>query len=290
MKLLAAKPFAQVGCELGEGLQLFPSGEMRFVDIPQGRVYRLEESKALLELELSHEVSKSLPTTFGQMVLGRKSVLFFDELGKKLGEIALEMQGDNLRCSDGCVLPDGSVVLGIVDRDLKTNAGLLIRIDGKGQIHEVCGGATIPNGVAVMPDGQRVIWVDSPTQQLVEFSIKPDGALSQPRPYFEIPKDLGVPDGLTVDSDGGIWIAMWGGGKVVRVSSELVIDVLVEVGCKNVTSCAFDHRGNLLITTAKAALSEAEAKMPGAGDIWIVQASELDVSGLETYAAKVRHS
>lgn len=290
MKTLVAKPYAQAGCTLGEGLQLFPSGEVRFVDIPRGLVFRLHEKSASLESSYEHEVSKSLPAENGQVVLGREELLFLDLEGKLRGKLSLNLKGSNLRCSDGCVLPDGSLLIGIVERDLREKAGSLVRIDKHGVLTEIVSGATIPNGVAVMPDAKSVIWVDSPTQTLRLFPILGDYSLGASESYFEIPREHGTPDGLTVDSEGGIWVAMWGGSKVVRVSPNREIDLVVEVGCRNVTSCAFDTKGNLLITTAKAALSEEEENMTGAGDVWFVPHSEHGFSGLQSHTALVRHS
>lgn len=289
MKTLTAKPYAQVACTLGEGVQLFPSGRIRFVDIPQGNVFRLDGTVAILENSFEHEVSKALPAENGQVVLGRDQILFLDDSGQLQSQLSLNLSVSNLRCSDGCVLPDGSLLIGIVERNLQEKAGSLVRVNNQGILSEVLSGATIPNGVAVMPENKSVIWVDSPTQTLVLFSILDDFSLGSAETYFEIPKEHGVPDGLTVDSEGGIWVAMWGGGRVIRVSPEKEIDHIVEVSCRNVTSCAFDAVGNLLITTAMAALTEEEA-LAGAGDVWFVDHSEVGFSGLESHIALVRHS
>lgn len=290
MKRFQAQLISSVGAELGEGAQLFPDSFFSFVDIPNGKVFRLSQGAVILERKFDHEVSKSLPWLDGQVVLGRNFIHLINSVGDEIGQFQVSDLDSNLRCSDGCVLPDGSLLVGLVDRDLANGRGSLIRISQDLGVEVVVEGATIPNGIAVMPGGKSFIWVDSPTQTLLLFPLLEDGRVGEPREYFRIDPNLGVPDGLCVDSVGGIWVAMWNGGKVIRVGPEGRLDAIVEVGCLNVTSCAFDQLGNLLITTATAALSEEQAKLPGAGGIWMVEQRQHGFTGLETLVAKVRHS
>ncbi len=290
MKTLKAQLFSSVGAELGEGAQLFPDSFFRFVDIPNGKIFRLAHGAVILEKKFEHEVSKSLPWFDGQVVLGRNFIHLIDSSGDEVSAFQVSDLNSNLRCSDGCVLPDGSLLVGLVDRDLAEGQGSLIRITQNLEVEVVVRSATIPNGIAVMPDGKSVVWVDSPTQTLKLFPLLEDGGVGEARDYFRIDPALGVPDGLCVDSAGGVWVAMWNGGKVIRVGPKASLDAIVEVGCLNVTSCAFDQLGNLLITTATAALPEDQQKLPGAGGIWMIEQKQHGVMGLETLVAKVRHS
>lgn len=290
MQSLSASLLSELRAELGEGAQLFPDGTFRFVDIPNGKVFRLEDSNATLEQKLQHEVSKSLPWKEGQIVLGRNFVHFFDREGKERSSLQVSAESSNLRCSDGCVLPDGSLLVGIVDRDLAQGAGSLLHISPNLRITEVLTGATIPNGIAVMPGEKNVVWVDSPTQTLMMLPLNLAGEIGKPESYFAIEESLGVPDGLSVDSEGGIWVAMWGGSKVIRVSPDREVDVQVEVGTKNITSCAFDSANNLLITTATAALSQEELGVEGAGGIWILEQAKHGFQGLKPWVFGVRHN
>jgi len=289
MKMLEASVLIDLQAELGEGGQLFPDGSFRFVDIPNGKVFHQQGNQAIEELSFDHEVSKCLPWDKGLIVLGRNFLHLLDETGKELFRKQLSETDSNLRCSDGCVLPDGSILVGLVDRDLAPSAGSLIQVSNELTVSEVITGATIPNGVGVMPDRKSVVWVDSPSQKLMLIPIESSG-MGKPISYFEIDKEWGVPDGLCVDSEGGIWVAMWSGGKVIRISPEKEIDLVVEVGCQNVTSCAFDLSDNLVITTATAALPEKESASLGAGGIWIVEQHRHGFAGLETAVAKVRHN
>lgn len=289
MRALTSSLLCDLRTELGEGAQLFPNGDFRFVDIPNGKVFRLLGKISAVEFNLSHEVSKSLPWQEGQIILGRNYIHGFDQNRAEVFRLKVSDESTNLRCSDGCVLPDGSLLVGILDRDLAVGQGALIHISTSLEITEVVSGVTIPNGLGVMPDSEEVVWIDSPTQTLVTLPINDSGLVGKPQKYFQIEESLGVPDGLTVDSEGGIWVAMWSGAKVIRVSPNREIDLQVEVGTKNVTSCAFDSFDNLLITTATAALSEEELQIAGAGGIWTLEQNKHGFRGLKPLVSKVRH-
>jgi len=290
MKSLAASLFCELRAELGEGLQLFPDGTSRLVDIPNGKVFRLDNQTPIHERQLAHEVSKSLPWQAGQVILGRHFLHFFDQDGNESSRLKVSEESSNLRCSDGCVMPDGSLLIGLVDRNLRAAAGSLIHVAISRDIAEVLSGATIPNGIAVMPGEREIVWVDSPTQTLVLFPINQEGRLGEREDYFVIEDSFGVPDGLTVDSEGGIWVAMWGGSKLIRVSPDRKIDIQVEVGTKNITSCAFDSADNLLITSATAALSKDEQVSSGAGGVWILEQAKHGFRGLKPLVSGVRHN
>lgn len=289
MRKLQARLLIDSSLTLGEGLQLFPDEKLHCVDIPNGQTFVLSEESLVLEKSFSHETSKVLPWEQGQLVLGRNYIHQFDQLGGEIGTVAVCKPDSNLRCSDGCVLPDGSLLIGLVDRDLIPGQGSLLRITNNLLVEVIVDAATIPNGVAVMPDGKSVVWVDSPEQKLMLFPIAENGSLGKPKELFEIPNNLGTPDGLTVDQRGGIWVALWGGGKVIRISADQEIDFEISVECQNVTSCAFDSAGKLLITTASVALSEADAGKAGAGGIWVCDLNEFGFSGIKSFVSKIRH-
>jgi sugar lactone lactonase YvrE len=262
--------------ELGEGLQLFPDGDLRWVDLTEGKIFRFdgEANKALHSFD--HEVSKVLPAQQGSIALGRYGPVAIDPSGQVAGSLEFLDIGSNLRLSDGAVLPDGSLAVGVLERDLAKGQGSLVQITNELEVIEVVSGATIPNGCGLLPSGQELVWVDSPTQTL--SLLKWDAAarrLGPPRPLALIPTEYGVPDGLCVDSQGGIWVAMWGGGKVLRFSPEGEIALIVEVGTPFVTSCSFDQAGNLMISTASITIDKKDRpNFPGAGGIWMLPAAQ----------------
>jgi len=280
---MKAELVAAVGAELGEGAVLFPDGSVRWVDLLRGQTFRWVDGVNAPGPEFPHEVAKVLPGSSDDLVVGRESVMTLSTEPRVVAAIGAE--GSNVRGSDAAILPDGSLVFGVVDRDLGAGAGSLRWTDGVRE-REVVGGATIPNGVAVMPDAHRVVWTDSPTQRLDVFDIDPHEGLVDRRPYAAIPEGFGTPDGLCVDDEGGVWVAMWGGGCVVRIGEEGGVDAVVEIGTPHVTSCAFDRDDNLIVTTAAVVLSREERRRyPGAGGLWLVEQGTHGAHGARTYSA-----
>jgi len=286
---LKASLVLDCGAELGEGLQLFPDGDMRWVDLTEGKIFQFD-GKANQSLHgFDHEVSKALPANQGTIALGRYGPIAIDQSGQVIGSLDLLDSSSNLRLSDGAVLPDGSLVVGILDRDLAAGQGSLVQLTNDLEIRELVSGATIPNGCGLLPSGQELVWVDSPTQTLSLLAWNSEtGTLGPVKPWAEIPAEYGVPDGLCVDGQGGVWVAMWGGGKVLRVNQAGEIDLIVEVGTPFVTSCGFDRANNLLITTAAVTIAKDQrSDFPGAGGIWMVPANQHGRAGQKIAVANL---
>jgi len=274
--------------ELGEGLQLFPDGDLRWVDLPEGKIFRFDGITNQLLHNFDHEVSRALPAEQGTIALGRYGPIAINRSGRVVGSLDILAANSNLRLSDGAVLPDGSLVVGIVDRDLAEGRGSLVQLTNELDVIELVSGATIPNGCGLLPSGYELVWVDSPTHTLSVLGWNSaTGRLGSPHKLAAIPSEHGVPDGLCVDSHGGIWVAMWGGGKVVRMSPAGEIELIVEVGTPFVTSCSFDGANNLIITTAAVTIPrDQRLKFPGAGGIWMVPADE---HGRQSQSIAVAH-
>lgn len=121
-------------------------------------------------------------------------------------------------------------------------------------------GITMSNGLGWSPDARIFYHVDSAARQLRAYSADPEsGALSAPRPLFSVAPPI-LPDGLAVDADGHIWLALWGAGAVVRLAPDGHETGRIEVPTPRVSSCAFGGPGlrQLFITTACEGATEAE--------------------------------
>ncbi len=267
---------------LGEGPQLFPDGALRWVDLLRGEVYVRSDDHSRLVATHRHEVSKVLPWSGGHLALTRAGLEAVTPDGALAWTLDLTGGDNSVRCSDGTVLPDGTVAVGIVDRDLTPGRGSLVRVLGDGESIRVVDGATIPNGIDVTDDSSALVWVDSPTRTLMRLAIDPsDGNLGAPRAWVSLPEQWGVPDGLCSDDAGGVWVAMWGGARVVHIDASGSVDATVFLPLDHVTSVAFDADNTLIITTASVLLSESErANSPGAGGLWGVAAPLHGTRGL----------
>ncbi len=124
-------------------------------------------------------------------------------------------------------------------------------------------------------DGTRMYYIDSPKRTVDVFDFDAQtGAIANRRAVIEIPEDAGVPDGMTLDAGGRIWVALWGGGAVCCYSPEGRLEEVVEVEAPQTTSCCFggEDLGVLYITSAREGLTaEQVAGAPDAGGVFAVR-------------------
>jgi len=139
-------------------------------------------------------------------------------------------------------------------------------------VSEVVRGVTISNGLGWSPDGHTLCYIDSPTYGIDAFDTEPgSGAISGRRRLVDLPREWGLPDGMTVDEEGFLWVAFWTGSAIRRLdpTGELVSTVGFPVSL--VTSCTFGgpDLDELYVTSARGDLSEAELRdQPAAGGLF----------------------
>jgi len=267
---------------LGEGPNLFPDGTLWWVDIPEGRVFSRTDSGSQLISQYHDEVSKVLPWSNGHIALTAHGVELVSSRGDILATIDVTDGDSTLRCSDGVVLPSGGIAVGVVDKSLAPGRGRLVVIQPDGSVVTIVDGATIPNGIDVHPSGESVWWVDSPTHTIMRCDVDPvTGLILDPTPWASVPLDLGVPDGLCADREGGVWVALWDGGALIHFDSDGSHDQTIPVPVLHVTSCAFDTDNNLIVTSGNAVLTEDEKEtIVGAGGLWSISPDIHHTSGL----------
>jgi sugar lactone lactonase YvrE len=279
--------------ELGEGT-LWDAEQQKlwWVDIYGKRVFAYEPHSA------RHDAYDTADVV-GTVVIGSDArpvvaqgcnVAVLDPLDNKLTPLAnVESRGKGYRLNDGKCDPWGRLWVGsMVEHGPNGSAGLFC-VDGRTlesknrtpRVTELFRGVTISNGLVWDDDGRRFYYIDTPTQQVFAFDCDlATLSLSNRRVLHEFPPDMGSPDGMTIDAEGQLWIALFGGRSVVRLDplrGELT--GRVDVGAKNVTSCAFggSNLSTLYISTARLATSPEELELlPHAGALFRV---ELPVSG-----------
>ncbi|CAL9442022.1 6-deoxy-6-sulfogluconolactonase [Streptomyces sp. enrichment culture] len=176
------------------------------------------------------------------------------------------------RANDAAVAPDGALWAGTMRYDEAPGGGTLARVGGDGSVEVVLDDVTVSNGTGWSPDGQLMYYIDTPTRRIDVFDHA-DGRVSGRRTLAEIEEGAGFPDGLTVDADGCVWVALWEGAAVRRYTPQGRLDRVIELPVPLVTACAFGGAGldDLYITTARVGLSEPPALagslfvVPGAG-------------------------
>ena len=150
-------------------------------------------------------------------------------------------------------------------------------------------GVRIANSIAFSPDGRRMYFADTPTKIIRCYDYDLDsGDLSAER-TFAAPQGPGAPDGSTVDADGCLWNAEWGGGRVVRYTPDGRVDRAVALPCSQVTCCAFGgaRLDRLYVTTARIGL-DAPARRMRARCSSSTPASR--ASPIPRFPPRVRHS
>ena len=123
------------------------------------------------------------------------------------------------------------------------------------------------NGMSWSIDGTQVYYIDTPTGRVDIFDFDAErGALIDRRPLIEIDPALGHPDGMTIDAEGGIWVALWDGGAVRRYEADGTCTEVVEVPATQTTACAFGGAGldELYITTSRRDIDPVEQPLAGA--------------------------
>ncbi|MFE9681508.1 SMP-30/gluconolactonase/LRE family protein [Streptomyces sp. NPDC006285] len=172
------------------------------------------------------------------------------------------------RANDAAVAPDGALWTGTMRYDEAPGGGSLSRIAPDGTAEVVLDDVTVSNGTGWSPDGRLMYYIDTPTRRIDVFDF--DGQrITNRRQLAVVDEGDGFPDGLTVDAEGCVWVALWDGGAVRRYTPSGVLDRVVELPVPRVTACAFGGAGltDLYITTARTGL---EAPHPLAGSLLVV--------------------
>jgi sugar lactone lactonase YvrE len=171
----------------------------------------------------------------------------------------------DVRMNEGGCDPDGRFYCGSMSYTGKRGKGVLYRLDTDGTASPVLEQVTISNGLAWSPDGGTAYYVDTPTQRVDAFDYV-NGTLSRRRHLVHIEPELGAPDGLTVDAEGHLWVALWGGGAVQRYSPEGTLVDRIVVPAPRVTACTFGGPtlGDLFITTSKVDTDHQRHPLAGA--------------------------
>jgi sugar lactone lactonase YvrE len=188
------------------------------------------------------------------------------------------------RFNDGAVDCAGRFWAGTMsERTGQSNApeGSLYRLDSDLSVHTMDTGFAISNGIGWSPDNSTMYVTDSPRQVIYAYDFDPaTGAIDHKRPFISTPEEEGMPDGLAIDSEGGIWSARWEGWKIIRYDPTGKKEREIQLPVQYPTSCAFGGKNmdELYITSAWVELSqEQREQQPFAGDLFRVK---MDITGL----------
>jgi sugar lactone lactonase YvrE len=180
------------------------------------------------------------------------------------------------RFNDGKCDPAGRFWAGTMARSERVRTGSLYRLDPDLTIHKMWGDLTVANGIAWSHDARTMYYIDTPTRMVVAFKYDlQTGAITDPKPVVRTPDGPGLPDGMTIDAEGMLWVAYWDGWRVVRwdpATGEAL--AVIELPVARVTAPWFGgpNLDELYITSARTGLSdEALAQQPHAGSIFVAR-------------------
>jgi len=270
---------------IGEGPSWDASeGVLYWLDIKRPAIFRWHSEKGQTGFwPMPHPVGCAVSAGKDRLVFADAEGFGFLSLASGALERIAELEGDlqRNRFNDGKVDRAGRFWAGSMDDECKVPTGSLYRVDPDLSIHRMDTGFICSNGLGWSPDNRTMYFTDSIVRTIWAYEFDgASGALGPRRVFAQLSDQDGVPDGLTVDSEGFVWSAIWDGWRVIRYAPNGSIDREVRLPVQRPTSCMFGGPDlqTLYITSASSGLCPASLKAgPMAGAIFAVPT---DVVGL----------
>ena len=271
------------GAHLGEGaLWHAATSSVYFVDIKGRRIHRCAaDGTGRRSWDAPGQPGFVVPASDGGLVCALEDGLY--RLDEERGQFTLlrriEQDLPGNRFNDGYVDGGGNLWFGSMDDAQAEATGSLYRLDRHGTLARADAGYIIANGPAISPDGRTLYHTDTPLRRVYAFDLRPDGVLSGKRVFLQLPQGS-RPDGMAVDSEGHLWIALFGGGRIERYSAAGRLAGTVRFPCTNITKLAFggaDLRTAYVTTAWKGLTPEERREQPLAGGLF---AFRVDTPGL----------
>ncbi len=267
--------------DLGEGpVWDQRSQQLAWVDIMAHRLNFFDPSTgATQSFDTGAPVGAAVPCASGGYVLALQTgFAHLDTTNGRVEPIACyDGACSEIRMNDGKCDAQGRFWAGTMAFDFRPAAGALYRLDTGPRVSTMLPGVTISNGLDWTLDGRSMYYIDSPTNRIDLFDFDPhSGAIANRRTFVEIDSAAGTPDGMTVDSAGNLWVALWGGSAVRCYSNQGELIRVAEVPASQVTSCSFGGPDltDLYITSARGGLTPKQLERePHAGGLFRVRLS-----------------
>ncbi|VXB82065.1 SMP-30/gluconolactonase/LRE family protein [Massilia sp. 9I] len=269
--------------QLGEGaLWHAATRSVYSVDIKGRRIHRCDEhGGARTSWDAPGQPGFVVPAANGGLVCALEDGLYrMDEASgdfTPLLKVEHDLPGN--RFNDGHVDAGGNLWFGSMDDGQVQATGALYRLDRDKRLARADAGYLITNGPAISPDGRTLYHTDTPLRRVYAFDLQPDGVLTNKRVFLQLPEGS-RPDGMAVDCEGHLWIALFGAGRIERYTAGGRLVGEVHFPCTNITKLAFggDDLRTAYVTTAWKGLSPAQRdEQPLAGGLF---AFRVDIPGL----------
>lgn len=276
---------ADCACSVAENPLWHPSlRRLLWTDIPAARLYQFDPQTR------THELFYEGRVVGGFTLQADGSLLLFQDRGTitnlkdgvevpVIKEIAEER---DLRFNDVIADPVGRVFCGTFTRG---HLGRLYRLDRDGSLTKLLDGVGCSNGMAFSPDRRVFYYTDSFARTIYRFDYdETDGAISNQRPFYVVNVAAGFPDGCTVDSEGYLWFAHWGGSSIVRVDPDGQVERSIRIPATKATSLTFtgDDMKDVYITSEGG--KERTQDDPSAGAVF---RTRCEIAGRREYFSRI---
>lgn len=269
----------QTDAHLGEGPVWDETNQkLWWVDILSGNLHCYEPARNKNKLfDVGEQIGAAVLRKEGGLLLALKSgFAFFDEESEKITPLENDFENaENTRFNDGKCDPAGRFWVGTLDYDLEEGSGNLFCVNSDLKIEKKLDQLTIPNGMAWNSSADTFYFIDTIARELYSFQYqKESGEISNRSVICEFDEELGYPDGMAIDSDDKLWIALYAGRKVIQINPKNGhIEFEIRVPVPKPTSCTFggDNLKTLFITTCREYMDESDVeKAPLSGSLFSV--------------------
>lgn len=240
-------------------------GGLRWVDMLAGDVLSLAADGTVHRRHVGSVAAVMRPRREGGAVIAVERGFALEDADGTLTVLPEVWSDTGVRMNEGGCDPDGRFYAGSMAYDKRPGGAKLYRLDPAGPASVVLEKVTISNGLEWSPDGTLAYYVDTDTYRIDVFDYDRESGLTARRPFVDLSAEGLRPDGLTIDAEGAIWVALFNGGAVRRYTVAGVLDEVVELPVRQVTACTFGgpELEHLYITTSREGLEEGDDPLAG---------------------------
>ena len=256
---------ADLDCLTGENpLWCEERRRLLFVDIPRGIIYGYDPAAAECEVMARTRVTGGFTLQEdGSLLLFQDGHIAILGTDGSIREVAANACPGNDRFNDVIADPEGRVFAGTMGGN-----GRLLRFDTDGTVTEMFDGCGIANGMGFTPDLRGMYFTDSVPRKIYYFDYdRATGNLTNRRVFAEIPREVGCPDGMTVDADGFVWSANWYGGRLRRYAPDGHLDRETFLPATQTSSVTFGGPGLDEMYVTSASKAEPDPLQPPGYDL-----------------------